>query len=398
MYDRRFYHVILVEDQNYKVTIYNYNNKVTKFTQLDNKYSIIQENDFDYNFFTYDYKSSVMSGKKISSILSEKNENWWSKYDLQLNDLQKNIKSFKFNNEINLLLYDKCGVKLKKSKTNSRPHTSQMKPLSDRSPVLTYTSMKSTELPVSPINTSSVILKKLAVSPNIHNHDPDEAYIDRVKGLMKFIDTYLSKYPSSKAAKLGDIVEHINEFNIYKSILADKNKNLYHSVYIRQLSDWMLILFTKFFNDVNSVYLSIRWLSCNSIPIHNFMRELSKKARSANLSMARVPCDDIILSVFKNICFWEIEGTAIQEVDRLLRENILLNFLRTEYGNNFIYFCEDYNVMIKLHEYDNNKILIYILDNVDESPDYFGHSYFVEYAKKIEEILKVFHRVGVDML
>jgi hypothetical protein len=284
MYDRRFYHVILVEDQNYKVTIYNYNNKVTKFTQYDTKNNLIQDNDFEYNFFIYDYKSSIISGKKITSILSERNENWWSKYDLQLNDLQKNIKTFKFNNEINFLLYSKSNF-LKfndKSKPGIKSYTSQhIKSTSDKSsPVVTYTHMKSLEMPISPLNGGSKnnSIKKLATISPTNANDSDESFPDKLKNLFKSIDGYLAKY-NFKGVKISETIENVELNKLSQVVQADRDKNLYHNIYIRQLADWMLVLFNKFYNETNAFYFSVRWLSCNSIPIHNFNRELNKKVK-----------------------------------------------------------------------------------------------------------------------
>jgi hypothetical protein len=285
MYDRRFYHIILVEDQNYKVTIYNYNNKVTKFSQsagLDSKNNFVQENDFEYDFIVYDWEAGIFSGKKHLSMLSEKNENWWSKYDLQLNDLQKNLKSFKFNNEINFLIYEKNGVvfRPKKKYTGGKSHTSQIKSAGDRSPIITFTSMKTTELiSVSSPTANTIAYTKKATSVVSPNRFSEDSYSEKIKNLAKFFDLYFSKYQNNNNPfKIADIIEYVQDSSVLcTSIEKDVNKNLYHTSYIQQLSDWMLLVFNKFFNEENAIFFSIRWLSCNNIPIYNFYRELIKK-------------------------------------------------------------------------------------------------------------------------
>jgi hypothetical protein len=120
LFDRRFYHIISTEELNYKVRIYNYSNKLNKYfsssnnlqstkTLDQNRPSVMYDNDFnlEYNYFIYDFKVKMLSGKKLVSTLGEKNNIYWYKYDHLLNEIQANLGSIKFKNEIHLLLIDK---------------------------------------------------------------------------------------------------------------------------------------------------------------------------------------------------------------------------------------------------------------------------------------------------
>jgi hypothetical protein len=115
--------------------------------------------------------------------------------------------------------------------------------------------------------------------------------------------------------------------------------------------------------------------------------------------MTRIPCDDIILSIFKTVTTWELDiNISIKEIDNVFKNRVLTNFLRCEYEeSNFYYFNEEYNILIKLHEFENNKILIYICDNIDENIEHNNsNNYFIEYAKKIEEVVKSYNTTNTE--
>src|SRR5690606_29247924 len=113
---------------------------------------------------------------RLSLKLSEKNEIWWSKYDLQLNDLQKNLKTFRFPNELNFLIIDKNNniVEMKRKKPSRSIKTAQI---------------KSAEKQISPKDTTSpkpgTFTFKRAMSPTTSFEMSNETYPDRVKSLAK---------------------------------------------------------------------------------------------------------------------------------------------------------------------------------------------------------------------
>lgn len=48
-------------------------------------------------------------------------------------------------------------------------------------------------------------------------------------------------------------------------------------IYLDEKTDWILILHNKYFDNKNSLFFSIRWLSCNTVSIKNFYKDLNKK-------------------------------------------------------------------------------------------------------------------------
>jgi len=111
LFDRRFYHIIIAEDQNYKVEIYNYSKKQDVYSpkRETGKSNIGFDQElkgFEYRYFTFDYFYSFFYSKRYINNFNEKNEVFWSNYDVQFNDLKQNMKKLKFKNELSFLLID----------------------------------------------------------------------------------------------------------------------------------------------------------------------------------------------------------------------------------------------------------------------------------------------------
>lgn len=50
-------------------------------------------------------------------------------------------------------------------------------------------------------------------------------------------------------------------------------------VYLEDKTDWILILHNKYFDEKNVLFFSFRWLSCNTVSIKNFYKDLNKKVK-----------------------------------------------------------------------------------------------------------------------
>jgi len=93
------------------VEIYNYSKKQDIYSPKreagKSHYLYDQElKGFEYRYFTYDYLYSFFFSKRYINNSNEKNEVFWSNYDVQFNDLRHNMRKLKFKNEINFLLID----------------------------------------------------------------------------------------------------------------------------------------------------------------------------------------------------------------------------------------------------------------------------------------------------
>lgn len=381
LFDRRFYHIISVEDHNYKVKIYNYSNKINKYLHNSSRTDIprisIYESDFiEYSYFTYDYKYKIIQTKRLLLNPVEKNEVFWSKYDLQLNDMGKNIRNIKFKNELNFLVIDKMDefVKRKKRITNKNtnatnsiiaPHntpshlitnsdnntptfntsTSSLfnttnnninvnKPiinnngpfsnsmidsnnvnLTYRTPqasIIDYNNFESypnspklgcmdkhyntttgnfhatssKTVDVANLHNSNLITVNLNDIRSDSNTDENVPFVERVKQFVGNVDAYLGKYQKFSEKiydKINNLAyENANTQNLTKqsnnSLIELKKNGLQQTiVYIQQPVDWILLLFSKNFNEKFLFYFSINWLSCNSISVYNFQKELYKR-------------------------------------------------------------------------------------------------------------------------
>jgi hypothetical protein len=398
LFDRSFYHMILVEDLNYKVQIYNYSNKINKYAynmnsgNTQSKDDSIRlssmESDFnylDYNFLVYDKKVKFLTGKRLNTKLGEKNEVFWQKYDIWLNDMQLNIKQIKFKNEMNFLILDKFEDFARKKKTgriinsqkdlfnNANDGLNSLRPRSPKeesngnqnfsqtsSPNYFSNKMHYTENnllltkhknnPVSELSNNSL---RENLSPQEHNLiENQESIKERLKIFVSSIDSYLSKYP-----KFNDKMTEKISYCEIKSFQKNKNNLIFYVLFLNHGTDWLLLVFNEIFNEKNALFLSLRWLSCNSMPILNLHKELIKKSRIKNLALLKIPCDEIIFSSFKRICNWKICPTSkLNILDRIFSEGILSNFIRSELDGNYVYYNEDLNLFVKISQ----KVSIFI--------------------------------------
>lgn len=292
--------------------------------KLDFTRSLIHEtesNSLDYKYFIYDSKAKLIQGKKLSLNSSEKNEVFWSKYDMQLNDLQNNIVHIKFKNEMRFVVIDKMEDYMRKKRkpvTKYTVNSAQTNLLSHgpfnsanlslgnitnsgylsntpKNSIIDYSNFGS--YPSSPKLSSVDLLK---TSQIFHKaQDPSETiptfnelkqdgsieenpiFSERVKQFIQQVDGYLSKYDKNYDKLSSNIVNvTTEELNKIREI-THHHSHLYASIfYIQQPTDWMLLLHNKYFNDRRNLYLAINWLSCNSMSIHNFHKDLIKKVNS----------------------------------------------------------------------------------------------------------------------
>ncbi len=110
--------------------IYNYSKKQDIYSpkRESGKSNFLFDQDlkgYEYRYFTYDYINSLFFSKRYINNYNEKNEVFWSNYDVQFNDLKQNIKKLNFENQLNFLLIDFAPslYNSKKSNTNKNLNT-----------------------------------------------------------------------------------------------------------------------------------------------------------------------------------------------------------------------------------------------------------------------------------
>lgn len=368
LFDRSFYHLILVEDLNYKVQIYNYSNKINNYaynlnsTNNQLKEDSIKlssmESDFnylDYNFFVYDNKINFLKGKRLNTKIGEKNEVFWQKYDIWLNDMQLNIKQIKFKNEMNFLILDKFEDFARKKKTGKLINSQKdlFNNTIDGGNCLRAKSSQDEEFGnpnFSHTSTTNYFVNSKENS-SLHEHNLNlnenhELIKERLKIFIASIDSYLAKYP-----KFTDKMTNKINYCEIKRFLQNKNNLNFYVLFLNHGTDWLLLVFNEIFNEKNAMFLSLRWLSCNSMPILNLHKELIKKSRMKNLALLRIPCDEIIFSSFKRICTWKICPTSkLNILDKIFNEGILTNFIRSELDGSYVYYNNDLNLFVKISQ------------------------------------------------
>lgn len=359
----------------------------------------------DYNYFIYDNKINTFAGYKLQTKLSEKNEYFWTKYDLLLNDLQMNLKLINFKNEMNFIIVDRLEDNLKKKRrmnykgkdsllinsTNSFMQNSNMsfyhKSLTLKEDFKLHSSNSSPKSIIKPYNKTENINYFKTDIPNNNigiNEISDDilTYKERIKSLVIGIENYLSKYPKFKD-KFSDKIS-------CKCSIID-NKTFFSFVHLQNNIDWLLITCNEYFNEKNALFVSIKWLSCNSFSIHNFYKDLSKKCRSKNLGLVKIPCDDIIYSNFKRVSSWKFPYLNRAKIfDRMLNDSICCNFIRSEIDNNFIYFSEETNILIKLSQKEKGMIFLYDAVMEKELCE-TEKSYFLEFSIQLDTYIDLFN-------
>ena len=184
-------------------------------------------------------------------------------------------------------------------------------------------------------------------SPDIStNEDTDNcSFKDRIINFHTSIEFHLSKYAKINE-KLTDKINYVNSSGLMKN-----NSLSYTFVMFKNPIDWILLVENKFFYERNPLFFSFRWLSCNSIPIYNFYRDLMKRSKLKDIFLIKIPCDDIIYSNFRRLCIWNFPNVNKAHVlDEVLMNSLLSNFLRGEFDNNFIYYSEELNMLIKISQ------------------------------------------------
>jgi hypothetical protein len=171
------------------------------------------------------------------------------------------------------------------------------------------------------------------------------SFKDRIINFHTSIEFHLSKY-----AKINEkLTEKINYVN--SSGLMKNNSLSYTFVMFKNPIDWILLVENKLYNEKNPLFFSFRWLSCNSIPIYNFYKDLMKRSKLKDIFLIKIPCDDIIYSNFRRQCIWNFSNVNKAHVlDEVLMNSLLSNFLRVEFDNNYVYYSEEFNMLIKISQ------------------------------------------------
>ena len=130
-------------------------------------------------------------------------------------------------------------------------------------------------------------------------------------------------------------------------------------IYLDEKTDWILILHNKYFDNKNSLYFSIKWLSCDTVSIKNFYKDLNKKVfyfakqktKQNNILMMSVPSDDIVLSSFKRITVWNLANSSCnQTLEKVLSRSILSNYFKSKYENNYFFYNREDNIFVKISQ------------------------------------------------
>jgi hypothetical protein len=159
------------------------------------------------------------------------------------------------------------------------------------------------------------------------------------------IDFYISKYSKSNE-KLSDKISYVAPSQSIKN-----NDLSYTFSMLRNPINWVLFVENKLFNEKNPLFFSFKWLSCNSIPIYNFYKELIKKSKLKDILLIKIPCDDVIYSNFRRICIWNFPYVNKANIlDEVLRTSICSNFLKIEFDENYLYFSEELDMLIKISQ------------------------------------------------
>lgn len=67
--------------------------------------------------------------------------------------------------------------------------------------------------------------------------------------------------------------------------------------------------------------------------------------------MMSIPSDDIVLSTFKRITVWNLANSSRNPLlDMVLSKNILRNYFKSKYENNYFYYNRDDNLFVKISQ------------------------------------------------
>jgi len=67
--------------------------------------------------------------------------------------------------------------------------------------------------------------------------------------------------------------------------------------------------------------------------------------------MINIPPDDIVLSSFKRITVWNLTNSNQNSIlDKALTTNILNDYFRSKYENNYFYFNRDEHLIVKISQ------------------------------------------------